>query len=145
MGYNLDRDGVAELIQVCWLEVTGSVQLKAEQSKKRYEVGFEVSLTPDAFGWSNSPVYIMGKRGKKPIWTKMNLANNKGIFRIPENPLIVEPPKEGGSDDDKVYFGLYEVWSGRWKGGLKIHKAFVRELSDSHQKRDVSSGTESPK
>ncbi|XP_031125270.1 protein PHLOEM PROTEIN 2-LIKE A9-like [Ipomoea triloba] len=132
---------VAELIQVCWLEVTGSIKLRPEMKGKKYEVGFEVSLTPDAFGWSNSPVYIMGKRGKKPIWTKMNLANNnKGIFKIPETPLVVAPPGDG-SDNDKVYFGLYEVWSGRWKGGLKIHKAFVREFSGNSNHK---TGSESP-
>ncbi|KAG6395875.1 hypothetical protein SASPL_142008 [Salvia splendens] len=32
-----------------------------------------------------------------------------------------------GSDDGKLSFGLYEVWSGKWKGGLKIHHAFVKE------------------
>uniref|UniRef100_A0A1U7W917 Uncharacterized protein LOC104223875 n=1 Tax=Nicotiana sylvestris TaxID=4096 RepID=A0A1U7W917_NICSY len=35
----------------------------------------------------------------------------------------------GNGDADKLYFGLYEVWSKRWKGGLKIHCVNLTERS----------------
>ncbi|KAK4420990.1 hypothetical protein Salat_2049500 [Sesamum alatum] len=70
-----DEDSSAELNQVCWLEVTGSVD--GTHPNKQYEVGFHVSFTPDAFGWGcgggGSPLYMMVKRGKdgKSVWRKL--------------------------------------------------------------------------
>ncbi|CAL5346713.1 unnamed protein product [Camellia sinensis] len=116
----------AELLQVCWLEVTGSCVI---DKGKKYNVTFEVSLTPDAFGWNNTTLYIMAKRGEKGryTWKKVNLTNqntNKDQhFFIPEEHLIVEP--DTNASDDKLYFGLYEIWKGNWKGGLKIYRAVV--------------------
>ncbi|KAF5935963.1 hypothetical protein HYC85_027092 [Camellia sinensis] len=94
----------AELLQVCWLEVTGSCFI---DKGKKYNVTFEVSLTPDAFGWNNTTLYIMAKRGEKGryTWKKLSLILN--------------------ASDDKLYFGLYEIWKGNWKGGLKIYRAVV--------------------
>lgn len=123
----------AELIRVCWLEVTASTEdLKPG---KKYQVYFEVSLTTDAFGWENIPVFLMAKIGKrgKYLWKKMVLergANSDKKFKIPmgDNLIIEVPP---GSTDKKLYFGLYEVWSGKWKGGLKIHEATIQQLPDN--------------
>jgi hypothetical protein len=118
--------GPAELIQVCWLEVTGSLQLEAN---KTYEVGFKVSLTPDAFGWNGCPVYVMAKFGKrgKYSWKRATLKTDKveePYQKIPEQVLSIKSETE-----NTLYFGLYEVWSGKWKGGLKIHEAFVNKIS----------------
>ncbi|KAL8513062.1 hypothetical protein ACS0TY_019302 [Phlomoides rotata] len=119
----------AELHQVSWLEVTGSV---GETSpNKKYEVGFRVSLNPDAFGWGKYPMYIMIKRGKqgKAASTKINMNPNlKGEFEISGKLDKSKEQSRGGSDDARLYFGLYEVWSGKWKGGLKIHHAFITEF-----------------
>ncbi|XP_062162607.1 protein PHLOEM PROTEIN 2-LIKE A9-like [Alnus glutinosa] len=115
--------GPAELIQVCWLEVTGSLQLEAN---KTYEVGFKVSLTPDAFGWNGCPVYVMAKFGKrgKYSWKRATLKTDKAEdqYQIPEQVLSIKSETE-----NTLYFGLYEVWSGKWKGGLKIHEAIIKK------------------
>ncbi|KAL8513059.1 hypothetical protein ACS0TY_019301 [Phlomoides rotata] len=115
----------AELYQVYWLEVTGLIH--ETSPNKNYEAGFRVSLNPDAFGWGKYPVYIMVKRGKegKIGWTKIYMnPNQKGEFEIMGKCV----KSDKSSQDGKLYFGLYEVWSGKWKGGLKIRHAFIREL-----------------
>ncbi|KAK1556909.1 hypothetical protein Q3G72_014410 [Acer saccharum] len=84
---NRQTETAAELKQVCWLEITGSVDVKAGN---RYTIEFLVSMKPDAFGWSGCPVFMMAK------------------------------------DSNKLFFGLYEVWSGKWKGGLLIHNATIK-------------------
>ncbi|KAI8001893.1 Protein PHLOEM PROTEIN 2-LIKE A9 [Camellia lanceoleosa] len=125
-------DQPAELLQVCWLEVTGSCPI---DKGKKYNVSFEVSLTPDAFGWNNTTLYIMAKIGEKGryTWKKVNLTNqntNKDQrFSIPheQNNLIVDTVAD--ASDDKLYFGLYEIWKGNWKGGLKIYHAVVKEVN----------------
>ncbi|XP_059625198.1 protein PHLOEM PROTEIN 2-LIKE A9 [Cornus florida] len=123
------NESVAELLQVCWLEVSCSIPLVL---KKRYQIGFTVSLTSDAFGWSGCHVFIMAKLGKKGkyIWKKLLLTTqtDKAEFQIPEENLFMEVPSQVASEDDRtLYFGLYEVWSGKWKGGLRIHHAFIKE------------------
>ncbi|XP_022142574.1 protein PHLOEM PROTEIN 2-LIKE A9-like isoform X2 [Momordica charantia] len=129
----MDEDSVAELKQVAWLEVTGSTP-KDVVIGKEYKVGFRVSLRPDAFGWEGREVYIMAKIGKRGTvsFKKVNFeGKSQGMplpFDIPEDKLVITvTPKETAvpSDDCKLYFGMYEVWSKMWKGGLKIHHAFV--------------------
>ncbi|EYU43687.1 hypothetical protein MIMGU_mgv1a017435mg [Erythranthe guttata] len=73
----------------------------------------------------------MVKRGKegKFAWKKFFLNTNETNkpFEITGRLIKAEKPLEDSSDDQRVYFGLYEVWSGKWKGGLKIHHAFITE------------------
>ncbi|CAN6683998.1 unnamed protein product [Malus baccata var. baccata] len=122
----------AELIQVSWLEVTGSCSLSIA---KKYEISFDVELAPDAFGWRDIQAFLMAKVGKKGkyTWTKVKVAAQDpkvGKFKIPDDngpPMKIEVPSN--ALDNTVYFGLYEVWSGKWKGGLKIHQASVKEVT----------------
>lgn len=109
---------------MCWLEVTGIVE--DTSPNKNYEVGFRVSFNPDAFGWGKYPLFILIKKGKegKPASTKITIDPNR------KDEFVISGTSKGtnSSDDGKLYFGLYEVWSGMWKGGLNIHNAFIREL-----------------
>ncbi|XP_065634904.1 protein PHLOEM PROTEIN 2-LIKE A9 isoform X2 [Quercus suber] len=118
----------AELIQVSWLEVTGTFD---GVKGKKYEIGFEVSLTPDAFGWNGCHVYVMAKVGKrgKYSWKRSSLENPKtGNFQIPLETLDIKVDDNANNTDNKIYFGMYEVWSGKWKGGLKIYNAIIKEV-----------------
>ncbi|KAK6154805.1 hypothetical protein DH2020_009053 [Rehmannia glutinosa] len=125
------RKSAAELNQVYWLEVTGCVD--KTRGDKIYEVGFHVSLTPDAFGWGDVPLYLMVKRGKdgKFVWKKFFMdhhTDDQGRCYITGNSTQAQNMGAQDSDVSKLYFGLYEAWSGKWKGGLKIHHAVIREL-----------------
>ncbi|KAL1562531.1 protein PHLOEM PROTEIN 2-LIKE A9-like [Salvia divinorum] len=131
--WSVSEDGAAELYQVSWLEVTGCVS-KTDPDKK-YEVGFRISLTADAFGWSGSPVYILVKRGKTAKFKghKFSLDTPKDNDDIkaeidPINIPTTDEDADAKEENSKVYFGLYEVWRGKWKGGLKIHHAFIQEI-----------------
>ncbi|KAK6118300.1 hypothetical protein DH2020_047973 [Rehmannia glutinosa] len=126
-----DNKSAAELNQVYWLEVTGCVD--KTRGDKIYEVGFHVSLTPDAFGWGDVPLYLMVKRGKdgKFVWKKFFMdhhTDDQGRCYITGKSTQAQNMGAQDSDVSKLYFGLYEVWSGKWKGGLKIHHAVIREL-----------------
>ncbi|KAF5180185.1 Phloem protein 2-like a9 [Thalictrum thalictroides] len=123
----------AELKQVCWLEVTASIPLARLEPGRKYNVSFDVCLKPDAFGWNEIPIYIMAKIGKKGKykWKPYIL----GIAKIPPDKihLTLDEPLEVTSaqkdSNDNLYFGLYEVWSKRWKGGLLIEEARVEPAS----------------
>lgn len=114
----------AKLRQVCWLEVTGTAK-KLEAGK--YQVSFLLSKEQDAFGWNNCQPFLMAKVGKKGKykWKKVLELNEDKK----ENITIVSEPIEVKDNDEKeLYFGLYEVWSGKWKGGLCIHEACVKKV-----------------
>ncbi|CAG7864159.1 unnamed protein product [Brassica rapa] len=122
----------AELKMVSWLEVTGSFE--ETEPGKAYQIGFKISFKPDATGWDGAPLVMSAKIGKKgkTVWKKIKSVNqNKGgsePVNIPDESdgqfeISVSPTAD--NQDTKLQFGLYEVWTGRWKTGLLIHEAFV--------------------
>lgn len=130
----------AELKMVSWLEVTSSFD-KIEPGKT-YRIGFKISFTADATGWDQAPVFMSAKIGKKgkTIWKRIKSVNNnidklKGgtePVNIPDETdgrfEIFVSPKVAINQDTKLQFGLYEVWTGKWKTGLLIYEAFVQEV-----------------
>ncbi|XP_049371369.1 protein PHLOEM PROTEIN 2-LIKE A9-like [Solanum verrucosum] len=120
-----EKDG-AELIQVNWLEVTGCIDNINIAKKTSYDVGFTVSLMTDAFGWSDSPVYLMAKWGDNTQWRKVNLTSEINGKKMISKTIMITKGK--GNNVDKIYFGLYEVWNKKWKGGLKIHSVNLTEI-----------------
>ncbi|KAJ6287564.1 hypothetical protein OIU77_005051 [Salix suchowensis] len=113
----------AELVQVCWFEVTGKTGTTPIKAGT-YKIKFEVSKKEDAFGW-NSPVYMIAKSGKKGrySWKKIDVLSEVSTVKKELPPDFEIEVKN--LEDNNIYFGLYEVWSGKWKGGLKIHGAIV--------------------
>ncbi|MCD7470662.1 hypothetical protein HAX54_010676 [Datura stramonium] len=117
----------AELVQVSWLEVTGWCD--KVKAGTRYEVKFELKLTRDAFGFNELPIYFMVKSGTKSIWKKIYLTKDanveeNGSYLVPNNLTITT---DSANEEDKLCFGLYEVWSGKWKGGLIIQKVIIQK------------------
>ncbi|XP_010941633.1 protein PHLOEM PROTEIN 2-LIKE A9 [Elaeis guineensis] len=112
----------AELLQVCWLEVTGSYPFNRLTKGATYKVTFNVKTKPDAFGWSDSPVYLMVKVDGKYTWKKADLSQLKNNMEtnIPAGTTLTFTVPANAKDQDNLTFGLYEIWRGRWKGGLVI-------------------------
>jgi hypothetical protein len=114
---------VAELTQVSWLEVSGKVQVV---DKGKYTVKFEVEVKPEGFGWGTSTdVLVMAKVGKKGTYKYevVHLECGTPKTTIPKDEAKLEIEVSG--EEKELHFGLYEVWSGKWKGGLKIYNAVV--------------------
>ncbi|KAL5975729.1 hypothetical protein ACLOJK_020055 [Asimina triloba] len=121
-------DSKVELLQVCWLEVNASTECQKVKAGK-YKMSFVVSLKADAFGWGGSPVYMMARVGKQPFrWKSADLGSRdpdpSKIFRIPDE-LVFEVTEKQREENEKLTFGLYEIWRGRWKGGLVIHEIIL--------------------
>ena len=136
-------NGAAELKQTSWLEVTGKVRFTTKDVG--YRISFKVSLTANSFGWSEAPVFLMVKFGRKgqTIWKRIKSLARHHKNKLPSSPtdpfdipdpIIDHGPFEISKDQissiryDELYFGLYEVWSGKWKGGLQIHEVRFQQL-----------------
>ncbi|CAK7336982.1 unnamed protein product [Dovyalis caffra] len=120
----------AELQNVCWLEINSSTPEPLSKGK-RYALSFKISLSEQNFGWDAVPaVYMLAKVGKKgrANWAKINIADMKvgNEMEVPYGKLQFEVPKY--AEDTTLHFGLYELWSGGWKGGLRIHEAVVEKM-----------------
>lgn len=63
------------------------------------------------------------------MWKKIYLpkdanVDSNGGYIVPKN-LVITTKDE--TEDSKLYFGIYEVWSGKWKGGLIIKKVIIKK------------------
>ncbi|WOL17815.1 hypothetical protein Cni_G26608 [Canna indica] len=131
--FPIDESGfgsVAELIQVNWLEATGSVDLANHRNHltpmKTYQVIFHIKLKVDAFGWNKSPATLMlqtpdGRRQKRSemldsfrrggdVWHEIH----GGDFRVPANGT------------GEVEFGMFDVQNQWWKGGIVFAGVTIR-------------------
>ncbi|KAI5563218.1 hypothetical protein POPTR_015G118800v4 [Populus trichocarpa] len=124
-------DDPAELLEVCWLDVTGSM---TATKGKAYEISFILSMNEEnSFGWED-PVYVMARIGEEGEYTRVKIDLSKLGLKEEEFPAEkcrVEFRSDENAENNKktLYFGLYEVWTNHWKGGLRIHEAIVRELT----------------
>ncbi|KAJ0082273.1 hypothetical protein Patl1_09864 [Pistacia atlantica] len=128
---NEKPEGPAELKRVCWLQVTGS---KKVERGKSYEIKFNISSTKNFSGWNGLPLFLMAKIGAKgkSIWKKIKPLeqtphDKKYDIPKPEEEFIVKIPD--GKGDEELFFGLYEIWSNKWKGGLLVNHATLKEVS----------------
>lgn len=121
---NYFSEDAAELIQVSWLEVSGVVPV---EKNKKYNVKFHVNVKADGFGWNSTKVLVMAKVGKRGSYNfrEATLKPGDKNLIVPDNNNPLEIEVAAGASDTYLHFGLYEVWSGKWKGGLEIIKAEV--------------------
>ncbi|KAK7327722.1 hypothetical protein VNO77_21810 [Canavalia gladiata] len=126
--WKIPEDGAAELIQVSWLEVSSIVSIK---KAGKYRIKFHVNVKEDGFGWNGTDVLVMAKVGKmgKYVYKVANLSRDHGPLEIPlDEPLDIEVKNANEATPKDLHFGLYEVWSGKWKGGLEIIDAEVSSV-----------------
>ncbi|KAL3575622.1 hypothetical protein D5086_023723 [Populus alba] len=121
---NYRTDDPAGLLKVVWLEIEGSTP-KPLSKGERYALSFKISMAEDRSGWKEAPAFMMAKVGKKGIakWARINLEDVQvdGVKEVPLGKFQFEVPEN--AQDTTLYFGFYELWSGGWKGGLRIHEA----------------------
>ncbi|XP_031262341.1 protein PHLOEM PROTEIN 2-LIKE A9-like [Pistacia vera] len=127
------QNGPAELKRVCWLQVTGTTQV---ETGKSYIIKFNVTLNPGAFGWNGLPLFLIAKtHDGNYTWQMIDPlkpppATGTGtVSDIPTDGKQFTVQIPPGVGKQELFFGLYEIWSNRWKGGLLINYASVKERS----------------
>lgn len=109
-----------------WLEVTGKLELSKLEQGRNYKVIFTLLLKTDAFGWNYGPIYFTARPGRTAqyIWRAADLSTKQ-----PEKDFNIEvpftAPPTNPTDKDELLFGIYEIWNGRWKGGLVIKEVSI--------------------
>lgn len=117
LDYSDESIEMAELLNVCWLEVNGKFDTAKLSPGTLYEVAFEIMLKDPAYGWE-VPVNV---RLSLPDGTKqehkvnlMEQARGKWI-KIPIGEFRSPVKKQG-----EIEFSMFEFVGGKWKRGLVI-------------------------
>lgn len=113
---------VAELLNVCWLEVHGNFEIASLSPGKTYEVVFIVKLKDPAYGWED-PVNL---RLTLPDGSRQEHKEN--LMEKPRGKWIEIPAGEFKSSEKvgQIEFSLYEYEGGKWKKGLLIKGVGIR-------------------
>ncbi|KAJ6764621.1 hypothetical protein OIU74_023498 [Salix koriyanagi] len=86
--WNVPEKGIvqpAELLKVCWLEVTGTTT--GSLPKGKYEIIFKLQVKQGAFGLYDSPIFMMAKVGKREDTNgeKSNYHKSQTTVQFPQN------------------------------------------------------------
>lgn len=117
---------VAELLNVCWLEINVRFETTKLTPRTLYEVVFVIMLKEGAHGW-DAPVNLklLLPNGIK-IEHKENLKmkpRNQWI-EIPVGEFRILPEKAG-----EMKISMYEIEDGNWKKGLVIKGVVIRPVN----------------
>ncbi|CAL9120510.1 unnamed protein product [Musa textilis] len=120
----------ADLNQVCWLEAAGTLELAKHEARlskpQTYEMIYHIKFKDDAFGWNGIPVTfrLVTPEGKKEISVVMEShrkRRSKGWREIYGGEFSLSTETTG-----TVEFGMYEIESQRWKGGIVLAGVTIR-------------------
>ncbi|CAL5412869.1 unnamed protein product [Camellia sinensis] len=114
---------VAELLNVCWLDIHGKFETANLSHGVAYEVVFVVMLKDPSYGWE-VPVNL---RLITPDGTTQQHQEN--LMQKPRGQWIEIPAGEFRMSPEKIediQFSLYEYNGGQWKRGLVIKGVAIR-------------------
>ncbi|XP_051128991.1 uncharacterized protein PHLOEM PROTEIN 2-LIKE A4-like [Andrographis paniculata] len=117
------RVPIAELLDVCWLEVHGRFDISNLSRGPTYEVVFVVKLNDPAYGWE-VPVNL---RLTLPDGSKQE--HKEKLMEKPRGKWIEIAAGEFKTtveEAGEMEFSLYEYEGGKWKRGLLIKGVSIR-------------------
>ncbi|XP_041023408.1 protein PHLOEM PROTEIN 2-LIKE A1-like [Juglans microcarpa x Juglans regia] len=114
---------VAELLNVCWLEVHGKFQTANLSPGTLYELAFVVKLKDPAYGWEVPVnVRLTLPDGNKQEHKENLMKKPRGDWiEIPVGEFVPSPENTG-----EIEFSIYEYEGGEWKRGLVIKGITIR-------------------
>ncbi|XP_075673968.1 lectin-like [Castanea sativa] len=114
---------VAELLNVCWLEVGGKFETKKLSPGNLYEVAFEIMLKNPSYGWEVPVnVRLTLPDGNKQEHKENLMKKPRGEWiEIPVGEFVTSPENTG-----EIEFSIYEYEGGKWKRGLVIKGVAIR-------------------
>jgi len=114
---------VAELLDVCWLEIYGKFNTKMLSPGILYEVVFVIKLKDPAYGWG-VPVnvsLVLPNGYKQERKEKLQTKPREQWIEVPVGEFITSPENVG-----EIQFGMHEYDGGAWKRGLVIKGIAIR-------------------
>ncbi|KAM0948668.1 putative phloem protein [Dioscorea sansibarensis] len=121
------EDGM-ELVQVCYLEVTGTLDLQEcpLAPNTTYKLFYIIKFKIDAFGWEDCPVSLHlvtpnGRKNKKVDNFEDQRKKGEEWLRVSGGEFTVGETSQG-----KLSFGIHETETPFWKGGVILHGVLIQ-------------------
>ncbi|KAJ4977172.1 hypothetical protein NE237_002278 [Protea cynaroides] len=127
---------VAELLDVCWLEVRGTFDTSNLSPGVMYEIAFVVMLREPMYGWE-VPVnlQLILPNGEKQEHKECLLSKPREQWiEILVGEFCTSPEKAGD-----MQFSLFEFEGGQWKKGLVFKGVIIRPRNSIEEKSDDTS------
>ncbi|RZC53317.1 hypothetical protein C5167_012170 [Papaver somniferum] len=118
---------VAELLNVCWLEANGKLDISKLTPGVKYDILFVVMLKNSAYGWE-APVNLRlvhpdGKIQQREENLQVKPKSQWIELHVGEFPT---PPQPDDKQEKEIQFSLFEYEDGKWKRGLVIKGVILR-------------------
>ncbi|XP_039126903.1 lectin-like [Dioscorea cayenensis subsp. rotundata] len=120
-----------ELLQVCWLEVRGTLNLEETHllPNKTYKLFYIIKFKVDAFGWDYGPVPL---HLVTPDGCKLRRNDNFGVYKKDAwHKVFGGEFKVGSTGKEIVKFAINGFNTPCWKGGMVLHGVLI-EPKDNH-------------
>eukprot|EP00261_Vitis_vinifera_P037268 XP_019078511.1 PREDICTED: protein PHLOEM PROTEIN 2-LIKE A5 [Vitis vinifera] len=116
------------LLQVNWIEVKGNLNITPTEDTK-YEIYYMVKFRVDAFGWHSAPIKFKvrhkGEETHSNIMILESYREKHDVWHeIPGGEFSV-----ASKDPVNVEFGIFEVDSDWWKGGMVLGGVKIKAKS----------------
>ncbi|MQM16803.1 hypothetical protein Taro_049764 [Colocasia esculenta] len=120
------RIRVAALLDVCWLEIRGGLEISCLTPETTYEAAFIVMIKHKSYGW-NAPVSLALEDGEGKVQKQVVsfLDKPRGAW-IELKVGEFKTTREAGSNRKEVKVSLLEWDSKAWKKGLVVKSIRVR-------------------
>lgn len=133
---------VAELIDVCWLEIHGKIETQMLSPATMYTAYLVFKLAREAYGWHAPPAEVsVGLAGSES--TKSRVCLDTGRGRRLHLPIGYPKEREDGwlevklgeffnkeGEDGELEMSFLEVKGGNWKRGLVVQGIEIRPASE---------------
>ncbi|KAK8938829.1 Protein PHLOEM PROTEIN 2-LIKE A1 [Platanthera zijinensis] len=125
---------VAKLLDVCWLEIHGNLNVTYLNPGVRYKVVFVVKMEERGYGWDN-PVNLRLKLPEKSSQIRAQSLKDlsKKEWTELEAGIIAADTERRG----EMQFSLYDYTGGLWKRGLLV-KGVTIKPEDCISSRDIA-------
>ncbi|XP_065852490.1 protein PHLOEM PROTEIN 2-LIKE A1-like [Euphorbia lathyris] len=119
---------VADLMNVCWLEVHGNFETIKLTPNVLYEVAFVLMLKDPAYGLEDPVNFRLTlPNGNKQLHKENLLTKPRGQWiEIPAGEFVTSPENVG-----EIEISMFEYEGGKWKKGLTLKGLTIRPKSRS--------------
>lgn len=116
------------LLQVNWIEVKGNLNITPTEDTK-YEIYYMVKFRVDAFGWHSAPIKFKVRHKGEETHSNITILES---YREKHDVWHEIPGGEfsvASKDPVNVEFGIFEVDSDWWKGGMVLGGVKIKAKS----------------
>lgn len=113
-------DEVAELLDVCWLEIVGAMDCRLLSANTDYRVVFVLKFKADSYGWNGQPIRFSVKQPGLEVLEFDHILPDVVDEWMEAGEFTVRAAEGINHDSFDIVFQMKEVEARHWKSGLLV-------------------------